>query len=421
MKRKVMMKIKAFYAHLAAMLCLANALGAEGTIGGADSLFTQGHFKKAEALYAKVLRKEAGNPRANLMLGRIALYGNRFSDAEGFLKKAMNDSATRAEAVGHMAETYYRQDRFAQAAPLFSEAGQQAKADKLQAFKDRTPYLIEGTASTTELPFIQTDPLPLVMLTVNGREAMFLIDTGGWELSIDEELAQELGIQSLGTQTATFAGGRTAATGHGIADSVAAGAFTVRNVPINIGQGSKRAAQMFNQPIRGVLGTCFLYHFAFILDYPGGKLVLARRAQGPSKDAKRGISVPFWMAGDHIMVAWGTVNRGKPQLFFVDTGLAGGGFTATEATIKEAGIELGEAKPGMGGGGAVQVRPFRVDRLSLGKAEEQDVAGLSGALPPGFETRFGFPIGGIISHGFFRSYRVTFDFGAMKLFLERKQ
>lgn len=402
------------------MLCLVNALGAEGTISDADNLFSQGHFDKAQALYTKALRSEPDNPRTNLMLGRIALYGNRLSDAEGYLKKASDDRTTRAEAIGHLAEAYYRQDRFLEAAPLFYEAGQATKADKLGAFRGRTPYAIESAVQVTEIPFVQTDPLPLVMLSVNGREAMFLIDTGGWELSIDEALAKELGIKSLGTQTATFAGGKTAATGHAIADSVTVGAFTVRNVPINIGQGSKRAAEMLGQPIRGVLGTCFLYHFTFTFDYPGGKLVLARRNQAPAKMKKRGIAVPFWMAGDHIMVAWGTINRGKPKLFFVDTGLAGGGFTASEANVREAGIELGEAAAGMGGGGAVQVRPFRVDRLSLGKAEERDVAGLSGALPPGFETRFGFAIGGIISHGFFRPYRLTFDFDAMKLILERK-
>ncbi len=355
------------------------------------------------------------------MLGRIALYSNRFSEAEAHLKKALADSSTHAEALGFLAEAYYRQDRFAEAAPLFAEAGQRAKADKLQAFKDRVPYLIEGAAAMTELPFIQTDPLPLIMLSVNGQEVMFLIDTGGWELGIDEELAQELGIQFLGEQTATFAGGKTATTYQGILDSVKAGSFTVRNVPVNISQAPKRAAQMFQQPIRGVVGTCFLYHFIFTLDYPGGKLVLKKRAAGSGKKKVPGINMPFWMAGDHIMVAWGTVNNGRAKLFFIDTGLAGGGFTGTESTIREANIKLGEALSGMGGGGAVQVRPFQVERLTLGKAEERDIPGLFGALPPDFENRFGFNIGGIISHGFFRAYRVTFDFDTMTLTLDRKK
>ncbi|HAD82608.1 MAG: hypothetical protein A2509_01005 [Candidatus Edwardsbacteria bacterium RIFOXYD12_FULL_50_11] len=404
-----------------AILGLANNGKAEDAMGKADNLFYQGLFPEAEAYYNRILKKDSNNVYANLMLGQIALYGNRFSKAETHLKKALTDSSVRVKTIGLLSETYYRQDRFAEAGSLFAEAGQMAKADKLQAFKDRTPYLIESAAIVTELPFVQTDPLPLIMLTVNGRETMFLIDTGGWELSIDEELAKDLGIKFLGTQTATFAGGKTAATYHGILDSVKAGSFIVRNVPINISQAPKRAAQMFQQPVRGVVGTCFLYHFNFTLDYPGGKLVLARRNSGEATAVSISGGLPFWMAGDHIMVAWGTVNSGQPQLFFIDTGLAGGGFTATEATIKTAGIKLGEAKEGMGGGGEVQVRPFTVDRLTLGNIEERDVRGLFGALPPGFESRFGFLIGGIISHGFFRPYRLTFNFDSMKIFLEKKK
>jgi predicted aspartyl protease len=391
---------------------------AAGSMEEADSLFARGYFSQAEALCQKLKTEMPDNARVRLMLGRIALYGNKFAQAEENLELVAADSASRSEALLLLAENYYRQDRFAEAAPLLAEAGREAKSAKLAAFKDRTPYQIEGP-ETAEVPFVQTDPLPLVMLNVNGREAMFLIDTGGWELGIDEELAQELGIEKLGTETATFAGGRTASTYHGILDSVMIGGVTVRNVPVSISQGAKRAAQMFQKPIRGILGTCFLYHFNFTFDYPDGKLLLARRNSGRPVKKRAGASMPFWMAGDHIMVAWGKVNRGDPQLFFVDTGLAGGGFTATEATIRAAGIKLGEAKEGMGGGGAVQVRPFTVDRLALGGAEERNVAGLFGALPPDFESRFGFTIGGIISHGFFRSYRLTFDFDLMKIFLQR--
>jgi len=75
----------------------------------------------------------------------------------------------------------------------------------------------------------------------------------------------------------------------------------------------------------------------------------------------------------------------------------------------------------MGGAGAVQVRPFTVDRLTLGGVRENSVPGMSGALPPDFENRWGFRLGGIISHGFFRPYRVTFDFDTMILALEREK
>jgi len=43
------------------------------------------------------------------------------------------------------------------------------------------------------------------------------------------------------------------------------------------------------------------------------------------------------------------------------------------------------------------------------------VEGFSGAFAPVLENLFGFRIGGIISHSFFRSYTTTFDFTSMRL------
>jgi hypothetical protein len=131
------------------------------------------------------------------------------------------------------------------------------------------------------------------------------------------------------------------------------------------------------------------------------------------------IVVSFWMAGDHYMVAWGSVNESQPMLFFVDTGLAGGGFTCPESTLKEGGIKLQEnlASEGVGGGGKVKVIPFVVEELTFGEAKGQNIQGLfTGAFP--LENAFGFRIGGLISHGFFRPYALTLDFTGMRLFLK---
>jgi hypothetical protein len=171
-----------------------------------------------------------------------------------------------------------------------------------------------------------------------------------------------------------------------------------------------------------------LYHFIPTLDYPQGELVLRRKTKENLKRverearAKKSMAIPFWMAGDHYMVAWGTVNKSQPLLFFVDTGLAGGGFTCPESTLKEATISLQEslAAEGVGGGGKVKVIPFVVEELTLGDAKEHNVRGLyTGAFP--LENAFRFRIGGLISHGFFRPYALTFDFVGMRYFLERKE
>jgi hypothetical protein len=200
----------------------------------------------------------------------------------------------------------------------------------------------------------------------------------------------------------------------------------VKNVPVTILSTRAFSVAAQGKPICGFIGTIFLYHFLSTLDYPGGALILQRRSPANLKrleqqaKAEKQLIVPFWMAGDHFMVAWGQINQNHPLLFFVDTGLAGGGFLCPESIVKDAGIKLPEGKEfeGVGGGGKVKSVPFLVDELSLGQAKQRNITGVAGAFPPSLEFSQGFRIGGIISHQFFRPYALTFDFTGMRLFLK---
>jgi hypothetical protein len=201
--------------------------------------------------------------------------------------------------------------------------------------------------------------------------------------------------------------------------------LTIRNVPVHILDTTRFSAATEGHDVHGIIGTVLFYHFIPTIDYPAGKLILQRKTPGALKALENvagQIVIPFWMAGDHFIVSWGRVNDGEPQLFFVDTGLAGGGFVPSESTFKESGIQLTqEGFEGIGGGGNVSVVPFVVQKLSLGEAVEKNITGFYGPFPPQLELREGFRIGGIISHQFFRSYSVTFDFEGMRLFLRKKQ
>jgi hypothetical protein len=123
------------------------------------------------------------------------------------------------------------------------------------------------------------------------------------------------------------------------------------------------------------------------------------------------------------MVAWGTVNNSEPFLMFADTGLGGGGFLCPESTIKAAGIDLTglPSFEGIGGGGPVRVTPFNMDSITLGDATRTNVRCFFGGFPMQTEYALGFRIGGIISHGFFRPYALTFDFDRMQLLLTKRQ
>jgi hypothetical protein len=244
---------------------------------------------------------------------------------------------------------------------------------------------------------------------------------------LDPELAASVGAKRFGEVEGVFAGGKRAAFEHGTVDSVTLGGLTVRNVPIDILSTKPFAGAAGGLRVDGILGTVFMAQFITTLDYPGGELILQPKTDGNLRglrlDARSPdvVNIPFWMAGDHYMLAWGQVNRGERTLMFVDTGLAGAGFLAPDSTLKASGVEMDESRAfqAMGGGGEVKVIPFVVEDLALGGATERNISGAAGMFPPQTEYQFGFRIGGLISHQFFRPYTVTLDFSNMRLLLRR--
>jgi predicted aspartyl protease len=394
----------------------------------ADSLFKAGKFAKAEKIYAKVLNDDPKNHRVVLRLGEIALLSNQLDHAEKLLNEAVKLKPEEKAAKSLLAEVFYRRDEFQKVAPLFRSVGRESRAEQLESFKGVSPNKIEGP-EVTSLNFVITDPLPVVQIRVNNSEPVnVLIDTGGAALIIDNEFAKEVGAVQFKAETGTFAGGKKAAVRTGKVDSVTLGDFTVKNVPVAM-LPTRRFSSIFGgTQIDGIIGTVLLYHFIATLDYPGGQLILRRRTEQNLKNAEkeakeqRAIVIPFWMAGDHYMHAWGTVNKSEPMLFFVDTGLAGGGFTCPESTIQKAGIKLQEdkASEGLGGGGRVRTVPFVVNELTLGDAKEHNIRGMFASNTGGLEKVVGFQVGGVIWHGFFRSYAVTFDFAGMRFYLKKK-
>jgi tetratricopeptide (TPR) repeat protein len=406
-------------------MLMGTELSKQRDLESADNLFKAGKFSEAESLYTKILSEDPSNPTATTRLGHTALLANRLGEAQKWLTEAVKLKPDDPDPKSLLAEVFYRRDEFQQATPLLHTIGREAKARKLESFKDASPYQLEGKAEITNLRFVITDPLPVIQVRVNNSELVnFLIDTGATEAVIDTEFAREIGATQFGSVMGTFAGGKQAGFQCGRVDSLTLGEITIKNVPVDI-MDVRRFRLGGIQP-DSIIGTVLLYHFLATLNYVEGQLTLRRRTEENLKHVEREAKeqnakiIPFWMAGDHYMVAWGTINNSQPMLFFVDTGLAGGGFTCPESTLRQAGIELQEdrARGGLGGGGVVRSIPFIVDTLILDDATERNIQGVY--LGDDIEYRHGFRIGGIISHTFFRHYLLTFDFTGMRFFLKRQ-
>lgn len=396
----------------------------------ADGLFKRGMFAEAGKNYGDMFARDPRDFRSALCLGHIALLSNRLDDAHRWLTRAAElrpeDSSPRAL----LAEVFYRQDKFHDAAVLLHAIGKEAKAKQLESFRHVSPYETDDMVESVRLKFAMTDPLPVVEVQINNSARVnFFVDTGGAEVIIDREFAKEEGVAHFGSETGTFAGGKQAGFEHGRVDSIRLNDVIVKNIPVSIMDVRRFSQPVFGgKRVDGIIGTVLLYHFLATIDYPKGELVLRSRSPETPQhftqiaEKQKQVIVPFWMAGNHFMVAWGTVNRSQPMLFFVDTGLAGGGFSCPGSTLKEAGIQLQESSAfeGVGGGGKLRVIPFIVDELTLGKASEKNIHGSYAGIFP-LESSLGFRVGGIISHEFFRPYALTMDFTAMNYYLKRTE
>ncbi len=358
-----------------------------------DAAFKAGDFAAAQSAYAATIRTNPSDLDAALGLTRLAIYANDMNDAEVWLGvahgMAPNDSRVAADRSTIDARTNGSIDSVA-------------------------PH--KGPAV---VPFVQTDPLPMIEVRVNGRVAHFLIDTGAPNIVLDADFARVLGLATSNAGQGTFAGGERAQTMKTTVNELDLGSWQLSNVPATV-----LPLPAFGGPhVDGILGSALFTHFLVTLDYRNGKLILDDRSRSEAFEreaASQGeTSVPMWLVGDHFIFVQGHANSGPLGLFNVDTG-GTFGVQLTKAALDDAGITVDTAHPqsGIGGGGAVSSLPFNAS-VTIGACT---VDSLDGVYFPERNQYgiFPFTVAGTVSHQFFRKTAVTFDFVAMRLVIDSK-
>jgi predicted aspartyl protease len=358
-----------------------------------DVAFSKGDFDNAYAAYTRAAAAAPNDEDALLGLGTLELYRGDLADARVHLMKA------------------------AQLNPSDERAAMRLRAlDEMATKPDDFSIAMQG--DKVEVPFVTTDPLPMLVAKVNGHDARFVIDTGAPSLALSAALIKRLGIPMHAAGQAMFAGGKTAPIFAGRADTVEFSGARVSGVPIGqIPPGIPLT--MGGRTYDGILGTTFLRQFLATIDYRHGKLILQPRSASArfEEDARnRSASiVAMWLVPDHMIFTRARVGT-LDGLFNIDTGGEGMGIDLSSRSLQEAKISADTAHPQMfaGGGGTVPALPFTAPSVAIGTYERHNVPGIS--LPG--ELHFPFAVAGRISHAFFRKAAVTFDFTAMRLVIE---
>ncbi len=391
--------------------------------------FRAGDFDRVKILLAENLKESPDDPHSILYTGFIALLENRLEDAVTGLRHAHQLMPLSLSAKSLLSDAYFRQDDFANAARLYASLNRKAHAAKLDYLSAHPVYEAVSPSGRSELRFVRKDPLPLVQAGINGNSPVnFLVDTGGAELIIDSEYAKSLNLKDFGIERSVFGGGKKGNYSHSCVENLSLGDIHVKNVPAVLLDTRRFSDELYGGECRvdGILGTSVIYHFLTTLDYANDKIVFEvngrKRSRSTSEPVPREgfAEVPFWMAGDHFMVARGSVNGGPGMLFLIDTGLGGTAFTCPQSTIKACRLvpQKQKAGTGQGGGGNMKIVPFDVETLELDGVTGRNLHGSFGPFPETLEYAYEFRIGGLVSHEFFRTRTVVFDFSSMILYVK---
>jgi hypothetical protein len=404
----------------------------------ARCLYQSGEFARAREVVQPLLAEPRPARQAIGLVAELAHLHGRYPEAERLYRRladsASADPAARVDALRRALDALYLEGRFTAARDLELPAGVVLpRVDLMRAF-DADPYrpAWRGSERTATLPFLATDPLPLVEVEFNGVPVNLLFDTGADLFILDDEVARGLGVRPLASAPGRFGGGLGATVGLGRVDSVRLGAVTLHGLPVNI-LPTKRFSAIYPNgwTVGGFIGTAALRQFVATVDYARGRLVLRPRTPESARAVRDSLAgrlageVPFVLASSHFLMAPGRLNQERGLTFFVDSGLASE--AAVSVPVQTLDL-LGIPEPkrevpagSVGGGGGVWASGLvDLDTLGLGGLVQGPVKAEFGARPPQSYWERGFIVDGLISHQFLRRYRSwTLDFDAMTFLFER--
>ncbi|MGC1952062.1 MAG: aspartyl protease family protein [Gammaproteobacteria bacterium] len=396
----------------------------------AAALFSTGRFSEAENLYHELVQLQPERWEIITRLGHLALLGNRLEEAIEHLAKALNGNPRSHSTWNLLALAYYRKGELGSAAYCYHRLQRRQLASTLAAMADCRPYRsnAESGGFMVELSWMVSEPLPVVLVHVNGQRVNLVIDTAAGDLVLDEAFAVAAGVRFGGREQRRFAGGRSAVVWYGHAQQLDLGRLSVYDLPVQVMPLAPVFAPFFATfPIHGVLGSAILSQFVTTLDYHACVLRLVRlpsRQSGSTSKEKSEADVhrqevPFWIAGRHCLVACGGPLGMPHGPVLLDTGMSGAAFAMPRSMATALGLNppsITALEIGYGGGGGVEGQRLQMEEVCLGGFCRRDLAGIVLREFP-LELQFGFRIGGLIAHEFFRGCRLILDFGTMHLSL----
>src|SRR5579871_3381659 len=116
----------------------------EADMRRAETLYQQGHFEEARAIYQSVPKSDKFYETALRQLGAFALYKNHLAEAELMLADAHARNPIDVSCDTLLAETYVREGKYFDMADLLHQLRRPDRAAEFELFGKSQPFRIAG-------------------------------------------------------------------------------------------------------------------------------------------------------------------------------------------------------------------------------------------------------------------------------------
>lgn len=452
-------------------LVVINPSDLKARLGASFAHLKYSDYARSLTAASEVLRNDPDNARAHALVGIALLRSGYLRHAAAELQLSMSLDSREPLAYGGLSEIDYYEGRISQSRRnsihahrldpdepdyliTYARASSRVEdfkeaADAYELFlqiapgsdterRDRIRGLILfyrrlsglkvhqlAGAESTDLPFyLGSDRRPYLRVKLNGREAIFVVDTGSGFTVISKEAAKRFGVSEIarGGKSQGVGGSGKFQIVYGLIRSIDIGAATVLRAPCFIRTFHGDVGGPPEERADGYLGLSILSHFLTELDYKEGKLRLDRRDGVSLPAVAQGASVVPFRTTQNGLISVETEVDGRNTInTIIDSG-------ASSTVISAAAVRRlklhdlivkGVTRSVVGAGGVTpNVQLLLLSNCRVADIEQPNLQALVMNFDALNETS-GFEQSGILGGDFLRHFRVTIDFNRGHLVFRR--
>jgi predicted aspartyl protease len=343
-----------------------------------------------------------------MIVGITAMTQDRFEESLKYFSQAADQFPEKNGSKHCLGVLHFRHDRYAEAKRLLQEADySQAKEllDLIGLMGNRSPFVIDFEDTTTEVSLSPYRRMPIVSVQGDGTRADFLIDTGSEYVVVDPAALAATSKDALQGLNPSIP-----KSSWMVIDTLALQGLTVKNVPARVLNLSS-VRSWTGQPIYGILGAAFFYHFVNEFDFLNGKITLK------PKERMFGIKggEQLMLAADYVPFSMATLNE-YPGALIIDTGVSDYGVVIQEDVAKEVGVYAGYPSAVLQMNTVNYVSECSLAGVTIGGMSFPNPKGAIGNLNI---PDYGFRLLGLLGYSCMQDAIVTMDYANMRFHIQK--